>query len=49
MKETYLVVEGLKGQSGFRWDEDKGADIQLDSESVWVAYVEVRRRCFPPD
>jgi len=41
LKEIFLVVGALMEQSGFKWDKSKGADIQLDSESVWTAYVEV--------
>ena len=32
----------LKDQSGFKWDEQHGVDIDSDSESVWDAYVIVR-------
>ena len=35
----YGVVSALKEQSGFKWDEKRGADIDKDSESVWDAYV----------
>jgi hypothetical protein len=38
---VYLVVSALKEQSGFKWDEKLGADIDKDSESVWDAYEAV--------
>jgi hypothetical protein len=34
-----VVILALKEQSGFKWDEKLGADIDKDSESVWDAYV----------
>ena len=42
LKDTYLVISLLKEQSGFAWDELKGATITVESESVWQAYVLVR-------
>ncbi|KAF8501139.1 hypothetical protein F5888DRAFT_1589537, partial [Russula emetica] len=39
LKDTYLVVSLLKEQSGFAWDELKGATITVESEPVWRAYV----------
>ncbi|KAF8487628.1 hypothetical protein F5888DRAFT_1624451 [Russula emetica] len=42
LKDTYLVVSLLKEQSGFAWDELKGATITVESEPVWRAYVLVR-------
>ncbi|KAI0245014.1 hypothetical protein BJV78DRAFT_1103007, partial [Lactifluus subvellereus] len=39
LKGIYLVIAELKGQSGFKWDEKHGADIDNDMESVWDAYV----------
>ena len=38
----------LKDQSEFKWDEQCGADIDGDSESVWDAYVVVRSPSFIP-
>ena len=35
----YAIVVKLKDQSGFKWDEQHGVDIDSDSESVWDAYV----------
>jgi hypothetical protein len=28
-------------QSGFAWDDEKGANIGLESRAVWDAYVDV--------
>src|SRR5271155_4576504 len=39
-----ILVEGIaaiKGQSGFKWDDEKGADIGPESEAVWDEYVKV--------
>jgi hypothetical protein len=42
LKETYQVISQLKDQSGFAWDELKGATITIESEDNWRAYVLVR-------
>jgi len=31
----------IKSQSGFKWDDAKGADITVESESVWATFVKV--------
>ena len=41
MKDTYLAVQGLMEQSGFTWTEHDGANIIVESESMWEAYVKV--------
>jgi hypothetical protein len=41
LKDLYHVVVGLKNVSGFKWDEDNGADVDEDTLPVWNAYVEV--------
>ena len=41
MKETYHALEALKNVSGFKWNEEDGADINGDTLAVWNAYVEV--------
>jgi hypothetical protein len=41
LKKTYAVVDDLKQQSGFKWDELRGADIRPESQAVWDAYVVV--------
>lgn len=45
LKDTYLVVSLSKEQSGFTWDELKGATITVESEHVWRAYVLVHLCC----
>ena len=41
MKETYHVIHHLMEQSGFHWDPQNGADINLEMEEVWRQYVQV--------
>jgi hypothetical protein len=41
MQETYFVVDALKQVSGFKWDEENGADINSNTLPVWNAYIEV--------
>ena len=41
MKEVFLIVAAIKAQSGFKWDDEKGADIGPESEAVWEEYVKV--------
>lgn len=44
LKETFHIVANIKAQSGFKWDDDLGADIQEESAEIWRAYELV---CFP--
>ncbi|CDO71207.1 hypothetical protein BN946_scf184971.g2 [Trametes cinnabarina] len=42
IKETYMVCYKLKqnhGTSGFTWSEEKGADIGIEDEPIWEAYI----------
>lgn len=41
MKEKFLIVAAIKSQSGFKWDDEKGADIGPENEAVWKEYVKV--------
>jgi hypothetical protein len=41
LKETYFIVDALKQVSGFKWDEENGADINSDTLPVSNAYIEV--------
>jgi hypothetical protein len=41
LKEVFLIVAAIKGQLGFKWDDEKGADIGPESEAVWEEYVKV--------
>jgi len=43
-KELYLIICDIKSQSGFSWCDKKGANIGLESASVWEAYVKVSFR-----
>lgn len=40
LKETYFVVDALNNVSGFKWDEENGADIDGDTLPVWNTYVD---------
>lgn len=42
LKEIFYIVDSLKAQSGFKWDDERGADIDAASESVWKDYIELR-------
>jgi hypothetical protein len=39
--QTYLIVADIKAQPGFRWDDDRGADIDETTAEVWAAYEKV--------
>jgi hypothetical protein len=41
LKETYFVIDALKQVSGFKWDEENGADINSNTLPVWNTYIEV--------
>ena len=41
MKDTYLTVWELMERSGFTWIEQHGANITVESELTWEAYVKV--------
>jgi hypothetical protein len=41
LKEIYFVVDALKQVSGFKWDEENGADINSNTVQVWNVYIEV--------
>ena len=41
MKETYNVIMKIKVQSGFKWDDEKGADIDEAIVAVWEAFEQV--------
>jgi hypothetical protein len=38
LKETYNVIIKIKAQSGFKWDDEKGADIDESTAAVWEAF-----------
>ena len=39
LKKLYEIVDDLKQQLGFKWDEHNGADIGPESQAVWDAYI----------
>jgi hypothetical protein len=41
LKETYNVIVKIKAQSGFKWDDEKGADIDESTAGVWEAFERV--------
>jgi hypothetical protein len=41
LKETYNVIVKIKAQSGFKWDDEKGADIDESTAEVWAAFEKV--------
>ncbi|KIJ96569.1 hypothetical protein K443DRAFT_107050 [Laccaria amethystina LaAM-08-1] len=38
LKETYNIVADIRAQSGFKWDDDGGADIDETTAEVWASY-----------
>ncbi|KIJ94776.1 hypothetical protein K443DRAFT_11857 [Laccaria amethystina LaAM-08-1] len=38
LKETYNIVADIKAQSGFKWDDNGGADIDKTTAEVWASY-----------
>ncbi|KAF8814352.1 hypothetical protein BYT27DRAFT_7082415 [Phlegmacium glaucopus] len=47
LKEVFLIVAAIKGQSGFKWDDERGADIGPESEAVWEAYEKKHKGAAP--
>ncbi|KAF9554697.1 hypothetical protein CPC08DRAFT_696454 [Agrocybe pediades] len=43
LREIYNIVAKIKSQSGFTWDDKKGANIDETSAAVWEAYEKVRK------
>ena len=41
MKDTYYIVCELIEQLEFTWNKDNGANISVEAESTWEAYVKV--------
>ena len=39
LKKLYEIVDNLKQQLGFKWDECNGANIGPESQTVWDAYI----------
>jgi len=41
LKETFNIIVNIKAQSRFKWDEERGADIDESTAVVWEAYQKV--------
>lgn len=41
LKEIYHIVANIKAQSGFKWDDNGGADIDETTAEVWASYEKV--------
>ncbi|KAJ8521979.1 hypothetical protein ONZ45_g1365 [Pleurotus djamor] len=41
LKTTFEVVDKLRNNSGWSWDDEKGADITPEKEGMWNDYVEM--------
>ncbi|KAJ7461180.1 hypothetical protein FB451DRAFT_1562992 [Mycena latifolia] len=39
LKRTFRVIQDIQKQSGFHWDNDTGASIDVASASAWGAYI----------
>jgi hypothetical protein len=37
-KETYLMVDAIKKLSGFTWDDENGANVNVNTLPVWQDY-----------
>ncbi len=38
-QKIYHIIDALKAQSDFKWDDQHGADIDENSEVMWKAYI----------
>ena len=38
LKETYSIIVKIKAQSGFKWDDKKGVDIDESTMAIWEAF-----------
>ncbi|KDR65320.1 hypothetical protein GALMADRAFT_82011 [Galerina marginata CBS 339.88] len=47
LKETYNVVMKIKAQSGFKWDDEHGADIDETTAEVWAAFEKKHKGSAP--
>jgi len=41
LKETFKIVADIKAQSGFKWNEERGTDIDETTAVVWEDYEKV--------
>ncbi|KAF8957189.1 hypothetical protein BDZ97DRAFT_1763145 [Flammula alnicola] len=47
LKEIYNIIVNIKAQSGFTWDDEKGADVKESTALVWKAYEEKHKGSTP--
>ncbi|KAF9473468.1 hypothetical protein BDN70DRAFT_817166, partial [Pholiota conissans] len=47
LKEIFEIVAKIKAQSGFKWDDEKGADIDASSASVWEVFEKKNKGSCP--
>ena len=47
LKSIYDVVKAVRSNSVWKWDDEKGADITLDSKGTWDDYVAAHPRAAP--
>ncbi|KAF8817313.1 hypothetical protein BYT27DRAFT_7058772, partial [Phlegmacium glaucopus] len=47
LKETYNVIVKIKAQSGFKWDDENGADIDESTAEVWAAFEKKHKGSAP--
>jgi hypothetical protein len=41
IKHLYTAIESYRSQSGFHWDNDRGAGIEgVEAETVWITYTQ---------
>ncbi|KAF8159826.1 hypothetical protein B0H34DRAFT_807314 [Crassisporium funariophilum] len=43
LKETFNIVANIKAQSRFKWDEERGADIDKSTTTAWEAYKKTHK------
>ncbi|KAF8160419.1 hypothetical protein BJ912DRAFT_936010 [Pholiota molesta] len=47
LKDIFHIVEKIKAQSGFKWDDERGADIDESTAEVWEAYEKKNKDSHP--
>ncbi|KAH9478162.1 hypothetical protein JR316_0008615 [Psilocybe cubensis] len=47
LKQIFNIVSDIKAQSGFKWDEERGADIDDTTAEVWAAYEKRHKGASP--
>lgn len=41
LNSAYKAVVEIKTTSGFTWNDERGADITLESSNAWAAFAKV--------